>query len=231
MISKIKVNFTWKKLVALFLVLIFSAVGYVYYEWVNLVIPEELLPQVISKTLETDSYRYHVALKINISEQEKLLSEVKGQRGLNEFHLQGFIAGQEVDVIYVDDKVYMKDAVSDRWMVNQGRGIFDQDLFMVEVNPITCLEFVELNNINYLGMDKSKTTSYVMEYNPVVANKMLTTYWTDFEYKVWIHKGAKLINKVEIFAKHKDNPKNGLHMQLLLSDFNKKVKVEAPAMQ
>lgn len=203
--------------------------GYLYYQWVNRVIPEELLPQAIEKTTSVDSYRYHVALKLKVNEQDRLLSKVKGERKREAFQLQGEIAGQEVDVIYVDNKVYMMDVVSGRWMVNHGGDIFQQDLFMVEVNPIASLEYATLNNINYLGVEKGNISAYVMEYNPTVSNQMLTSYWHDFKYKVWIDKGTKRVFKLEIFANHKDNSQNGLHMQLVLYDFNKNIKIQAPS--
>lgn len=70
-----------------------------------------------------------------------------------------------------------------------------------------------------------------MEYSPVVTNQMLTTYWQDFKYKVWIEKRSKRVFKAEVFADHKDASHNGLHMQLVLYDFNKKINIEAPSTQ
>ncbi|KUO49987.1 MAG: hypothetical protein APF76_05850 [Desulfitibacter sp. BRH_c19] len=225
----INYKFNWKTLIILILVIILAMSGYLYYAWVNRVIPEELLPQAIEKTTSVDSYRYHVALELNVNDQDRLLSKVKGERQGEEFQLEGEIAGQEVDVIYVENKVYMRDSVSGRWMVNHGGDIFQQDLFMIEVNPIASLEYETLNNIYYLGVEKDSVTAVVIEYSPVVTNKMLTTYWNDFKYKVWIDRRTKRVFKAEIFANHKDNPQNGLHMQLVLYDFNKNVKIEAPS--
>ncbi len=223
----INIKFNWKTLIAIVFVIILSMSGYLYYEWVNRVIPEELLPQAIERTTSVDSYRYHVALKLNVNDQNRLLSKVKGERRGEEFQLEGEIAGQEVDVIYIENKVYMKDIVSGRWMVNHGGDIFQQDLFMIEVNPIASLEYEALQDINYLGIEKGN--AIVMEYSPIVKNQMLTTYWNNFKYKVWIEKRTKRVFKVEIFANHKDNSQNGLHMQLVLYDFNKNIKIEAPS--
>lgn len=227
----LKYKFNWKTVVVIILVSILSMAGKVYYEWVNRVIPEELLPQAIERTTSVNSYRYHVGLKLKVNGDDRLLSKVKGQRQNGQFHLQGEIAGQEVDVIYVNNKVYMKDAVSGRWMVNHGGDIFQQDLFMIEVNPVASLEYEALNNINYLGIEKGKVDAYVMEYTPVVVNQMLATYWRNFKYKVWIEKRFKRIFKLEVFADHKDVPQNGLHMQLILYDFNKKLNIQAPSTQ
>jgi len=227
----LKLKFNWKAVIIILLVSILSMAGKVYYEWVNRVIPEELLPHAIERTTSVNSYRYHVGLKLKVNGEDRLLSRVKGERQNDQFHLQGEIAGQEVDVIYVDNKVYMKDAVSGRWMVNHGGDIFQQDLFMVEVNPIASLEYQALNNINYLGIEKDRVDAYVMEYSPVVTNQMLTTYWQDFKYKVWIEKRSKRVFKAEVFADHKDASHNGLHMQLVLYDFNKKINIEAPSTQ
>lgn len=227
----LKYKFNWKTVVVIILVSILSMAGKVYYEWVNRVIPEELLPQAIERTTSVNSYRYHVGLKLTVNGDDRLLSKVKGERQNGQFHLQGEIAGQEVDVIYVNNKVYMKDAVSGRWMVNHGGDIFQQDLFMIEVNPVASLEYEALNNINYLGIEKGKVDAYVMEYTPVVVNQMLATYWRNFKYKVWIEKRFKRIFKLEVFADHKDIPQNGLHMQLILYDFNKKLNIQAPSTQ
>lgn len=225
----LKNKFNWKTVLVIILIFILAAAGKVYYEWINRVIPEELLPLAIERTISVKSYGYHVGLKLKVNGNDRLLSKVKGERQSNQFHLQGEIAGQEVDVIYVNNKVYMKDPVSGRWMINHGGDIFQQDLFMIEVNPIASLEYEALNNINYLGIEKGKIDAYVMEYNPVVANQMLVTYWQNFKYKVWIERRSKRIFKVEVFAEHRDAPHNGLHMQLILYDFNKNFNIQAPS--
>lgn len=224
-----KIKFNWKTIIIVILILlIISAGGYSYYSWVTRVIPEELLPEAISKTVSAQSYRYQVALKLDLNGEERVLSRVNGERNGEEFHLKGNIAAQDVDVYYVDETVYMKDSVSGRWMTNHGVGIFQQDLFMIEVNPIDSLNYEVLNNIVYHGIEKGKKPAYVMEYNPVITNKMLTTYWEDFQYKVWIDRKSKRIYKMEVFARHRDNHANGMHMQLLMYDFGKRIRIEAP---
>ena len=216
---------------AIILIFILALAGKTYYEWVTLVIPEELLPQAIERTISVDSYRYEVALQLRLNGDNRLLSHVRGERQNDQFHLQGEIAGQEVDVIYVNNRVYLKDAVSGRWMVNHGGNIFQQDLFMIEVNPIASLKYRSLSNINYLGIEKGRIDAYVIEYTPIVTNQMLATYWQDFRYTVWIDTRSKMIFKVEIFANHRDASHNGLHMQLLLYDFNERFDIQAPVIQ
>lgn|GEM_PF-1156823 len=223
--------FSWKAPVAVILISILALTGKAYYEWVNLVIPEEMLPQAIERTISVDTYHYQVALQLQISGENRLLSHVRGKRQPDQFHLQGEIAGQEVDVIYVNNRVYMKDAISGRWMVNHGGDIFQQDLFMIEVNPIASLKYESLTNINYLGIERGRIDAYVIEYTPVVTNQMLTTYWQDFRYKVWIDRRSKKIFKLEVFADHRDASHNGLHMQLLLYGFNERFDIQAPSIQ
>ncbi|MEW6623697.1 MAG: hypothetical protein AB1420_11340 [Bacillota bacterium] len=227
MLAKFKAH--WKKILIMLLVSILGGTGFGYYKWVTRVIPEELLPEAINKTINVDSYRYQVALKLNVNGQERLLSHVKGERSKGRFHIQGEVAAQEVDVYYVNNKVFMKDSVSGRWMINHGGEIFERDLFMIEVNPKESLGYLQLDNIVYLGIEKGHRSAYVMEYNPVVTNKMLTTYWEDFKYKVWIDKKSKRIIKLEINAHHKDNPENTFYMLLGMYDFGKRIKIEEPA--
>ena len=223
--------FSWRTPVAIILISILALAGKAYHEWVNLVIPEELLPQAIERTISVDSYRYQVALQLRINGENRLLSHVRGERQHNQFHLQGEIAGQEVDVIYVNNRIYLKDAISGRWIVNHGGNIFQQDLFMIEVNPIASLKYESLSNINYLGIERGRIDAYVIEYTPVVTNQMLTTYWQDFRYTVWIDRRSNMIFKLEIFADHRDASHNGLHMQLLLYDFNERFDIQAPVIQ
>jgi len=226
----LKYRFNWKTVVAIILASILGVSGKVYYEWVTLVIPEDLLPQAIERTISVDSYRYQVALQLKLNGENRLLSHVRGERRSDQFHLQGEIAGQEVDVIYVNNRVYLKDAVSGRWMVNHGGNIFQQDLFMIEVNPIASLKYESLDNIVYFGIERGRIDAHVIEYTPVVTNQMLTTYWQNFRYTVWIDTNSKMIFKVEIFADHRDASHNGLHMQLLLYDFNERFDIQAPEM-
>ena len=227
----VKYIFSWRTPATIILISILALAGKAYYEWVTLVMPEELLPQAIERTISVDSYRYQVALQLRINGENRLLSHVRGERQRDQFHLQGEIAGQKVDVIYVNNRVYLKDAVSGRWMVNHGGNIFQQDLFMVEVNPIASLKYESLSNINYLGIERGRIDAYVIEYTPVVTNQMLITYWQDFRYTVWIDRRSKKIFKLEVFADHRDASHNGLHMQLLLYDFNERFDIQAPYIQ
>lgn len=224
-----RIKFNWKIIIIILITIFLSSGVFCYYLWTTRVIPEELLPEAINKTTSVNAYRYEVALKLDLNGEDRVLSHVKGERNGEEFHLKGVIAAQDVEVYYVDNTVYMKDSTSDRWMTNYAGEIFQQDLFMVEINPIDSLNYKSLDNIVYLGTEKKNSPAYVMEYNPIVKNEMLNTYWRDFKYRVWINKSFKRINKVEVFADHRDNPQNGLHMQLVLYDMQKQIKIEAPS--
>ncbi len=214
--------------VLILLSIVFVVSGVAYYAWMNTIVPEELLPQVIDKALSATRYRYEVLLKLDLDGKQRVLSHVKGERVGKQFHIFGLIAGQEVDVYFINDKLYMKDAVSERWMISHGGGLFNGDLFMVEVDPLASLEHQGIGLIEYLGIEQNKRRAHVMDYAPVVVNKMLTSYWSDFKYRIWIDRKTKELIKVRITGRHHDKPENGLLMEFVATDFNKSIRLEAP---
>lgn len=221
----------WILLVIVLVALAAAGGGYYYYQTYFKVVPEELLAESLSQTLAAASYRYHIETRINVEGREDLLSRVDGERDpQGNFHIIGEITGQATEAYQLADTTYLKDPVTGKWMVIPGNDIFQQELFMAEINPLGSLQLGAIHDLAYLGLeDTDQGRAYHLRLRPEVQNKFLQLYAQDFLYDLWIGRRDKLIHQVAIQAASQANPTTTLAFSLQIYDYGARVRLEPPA--
>ncbi|MDN5347810.1 MAG: hypothetical protein PWP65_1374 [Clostridia bacterium] len=203
---------------------------YYYYQKELKVIPEELMNRALDNTLQAETYRFRLTVKLQTGGRELELSNVQGERSrTGDFHFQGRMTGQSVDVYHIREKTYFKDPIAGRWMIHQGSDPLKQELFMVEIDPLSILRFAQIEELQYLGRQKDiKGRPYLLVCRPKVVNQFLNRYARDFSYKLWIDRGSTRIQRVTVEATSRQKPTDKLTLDLELLDFNRRLNIKAP---
>lgn len=224
------VRIRWFWIVIPLLIIVLCIGGFYYYTEEVRIIPEELVRESLEKTLNNTSYRYETLITLKLDgKEERLLSNIKGERSADNFHFKGEMVGQKVEVFQVKDNTYSLDLKSGKWMITPGNELFQPELFMTEINPLSNFSFSEVNDIVYLGKEKiGKRKYYVITCKPVVKNTFMEKYWQDFSYRLWIDKRSRRIVKAQVNAKNIKDPKDLINISLVLYDFNKNIAIEPP---
>jgi len=226
----IRVKRLWATAAILLVLTALALGGYYYYIEEIRVIPEELVREALENTLTVSSYRYHVDVTLKLDgKEERTLSDVTGEKAKNNFHIQGKMLGQPVEVFQVDDINYSLHPKTGRWMVTPGTELFQPEIFMTEINPMANFRFTRVNNIQYHGVEKvGKKKLHVVSCNPAVSNNFMEKYWRDFSYRLWIDGHSKRVVKAQIYAKSIKDPRDTITIAVQLRDFNKKIIISAP---
>lgn len=226
---KLKLN--WKIVIISVLALLLSllAVLFVLHREPK-VVPEELLAESLEKSLGSGSYRYHVKATLFVDDRERQLSDITGEKTKSgDFHIKGSMQEQKVEVYQIDGTTYIMDPVSGRWMTIPGNKVFQQPMFMVEINPLASFNYNGTEPVEYLGVEEVKgRKAYVLSCIPQTVTKFLEMNWEQFQYKVWVDKRSHLMLKAEIEGVHKGNARDRLVVEVEVSDYNQEINLEPP---
>lgn len=224
------VKLRWLWVVIPLLLILLAAGGYYYYIEEIRVIPEELVRESLENSLYATSYRYKAVVTLKLDgQEERQLSDVAGEKSGRNFHFKGKMLGQKVEVYQVDDSTYSLDPKTGRWMITPGNELFQPEIFMMEINPMSNFRFTEINNIEYHGLEKvGRKKYYMVSCEPVVKNNFIEKYWQDFHYRLWVDKRSRRIVRAEIYAKSIKDPQDSINISVELSDFNKRITIKPP---
>lgn len=216
-------------LTSILFILLAGIGGYYYYENYIKVIPEELIQKALDETLKVESYRYHVKIELNVDNTPVIISDLEGEKANDkDFHIFGTMQDQQVEVFQIANITYMKDSLTNKWVIIPENPVFETEYFMAEINPLASFVFTNLNDLQYLGREKiGGQKYYVMHCLPEVNNEFLNRYWQDFEYKLWIDSNKRIV-RAEVKAVNKAKPSDTLTMVVDLKDFHAKIKLEPP---
>lgn len=228
---QLKINrIPWKPLLIALVVLAVGWGSYGYYLENIRIEPEMLFQEAVQRTLAADSYRYHVQVTLLGTETgDNLLSNLDGEKQGENFHIKGELAKEQVEVFQVGSTTYSRRAEDSVWMKTPGNNPFEQTLFMAEINPISSFDFSSYTTLEYLGKEKvDGSKMYVLKYKPLLKEQLLTLYFEDFDYKIWVDRRSKVIKQAMISGKSRVTPEGSLEMQLKLWDYDKPLEIEAP---
>lgn len=224
----VKINRRWLGVAVAVLVL---AIAGAWVRWTSRVVPEELLPQALAATLGTSSYRYRVeVIQVRPQQSPLYLSRINGEKAGENFHLWGEMQGGPVDVYEIEGVTYLKDAITEKWVILPGRRLLSDDLFMMEVNPAENLRFAVPTAVKYLGRQPLQGKKvYVLECSPsVIESKYLTKWFKDFTYRVWVEPGSKRIRRAQMHAVTVHNPDFKVEAAFEFYDQGKPIKIAPP---
>lgn len=222
------INLKWVLVLVLVLILAVGGVG-VYRTYYGL-LPEEVVNNAITNTLNADSYRYKAISTKYVDNKEELLSEVVGERSNGNVHFTGklHVVNSDFEIYQVADKLYRKDAFSKDWLVVEEINVEATEKLIQEINPLGTFAFSEPIIAQYVGKEEvngKRCKKY--EVMAETENKYLLVLWKDFTYTLWIDKSG-LLTKAEINAVNKQIDNHRLTMSVEFSDYNKEIVINPP---
>lgn len=219
----------WKPLVIFLLLCFVACGGYYYWDKYIKVVPEILLQRTLDKLTELKSYRYAVNLRLFAEGHERYISDIEGERaGDGSFYLKGVIEGTSIEAYHIDGTTYLKSGDQEKWMTIAGNEVFDQELFMVEINPLASFNFTEIDEFSYLGTRKlDEQKLHILSLRPKIDHPFMVKHWQDFEYTLYVKKNGDLV-RGEITAVLKAKPSDTMHMVVDIKDYNARIELVPP---
>lgn len=189
--------------------------------------PQQMTILGLENLSKADSFAYTLTQQQTVNGQERLLSRISGYKSGENIHIQGQLAGSEVEMIKIGETLYNKDPFSKEWLKFNDISVA-QKVFLVELDPLATLQLKEIGEVMPSGeqvINEKKCWVYTLK--PSVQNQMIERFWTDFEYTLFITKSSKTVSKVEVKAKNKET---GEPMTIVLEfkDIGRKISIQPP---
>ena len=190
----------------------------------------ELLNTALGNTFNCETYRYTSESKMHIGAEEKYFSAIEGVRaGASARQLKGDILGRAIEIIYLDGKIYRKDASDAAWRLLGVGELSDAANLINELEPVNNFRFETVGEITVIGKEKIDGKSCVIiEFYPTIADKWIPRYFKEIKYTVWITPNNPYILKATVSAISVENETAGLNISMSFSDFNSKIIITAP---
>lgn len=219
----------WKPLVIFLLFCLVAYGGYYYWDTYIKIVPETLLQRTLDKLAALKSYRYAVDLRLFAEGHERYISDIEGERaGDGSFYLKGVIQGTNIEAYHINGTTYLKSGDQDKWMTIAGNEVFDQELFMVEINPLASFHFTEIGEFSYHGKRKiDQQKLHILSLRPKLDHPFMVKHWQDFEYTLYVKKNGDLVKGV-ITAALKSKPSDTMHMVVEIRDYNARIELVPP---
>jgi len=176
---------------------------------------------------KADSFAFSMTQQQTVAGNERQLTRISGYKSGENIHIQGQMAGSQVEMIKIGQTLYSKDPFSGRWLKYDDISIA-QRVFLVELDPLATLQIKEISEVVPSGesvVDESKCRVYT--FKPSIQNQLIESFWSDFEYTLYITKRTKMVSKAEITALNKET-KEPMKITLEFKDFNKKIAIQPP---
>ena len=189
--------------------------------------PLQMTTLALENLNQADSFAFSVAQQQTVAGNERQLTRISGYKSGENIHIQGQMAGSQVEMIKIGQTLYSKDPFSGRWIRYDDISIA-QRVFLVELDPLATLQIKEIGEVVPKGesiVDETKCRVYT--FKPSIQNQLLESFWSDFEYTLYITKRTKMILKAEITALNKETMEP-MKITLEFKDFNKKITIQPP---
>lgn len=176
---------------------------------------------------KSNSFAYSLTQQQSVNGKDRLLNRISGYKSGENIHIQGQLAGSEVEMIKIGETLYNKDPFSKEW-VKYNDITAAQKVFLVELDPLATLQIKEVGEVMLKGEEKvNGVKCRVYTINPSIQNQLIERFWTDFEYTLYITKGTKTVIKAEIKANNIET-KEPMSITLEFKDFGKKISIQPP---
>ncbi|NLL19760.1 MAG: hypothetical protein GX262_12165 [Clostridia bacterium] len=219
----------WKPLIFFVMLAMLAYGGYYYWDTRIKIIPEELFQKTLEKLSQLESFRYNVELRLNTGGHERNISQIQGERdGAGAFFLTGTIEGTKIEAYHVDNNTYLRTGDAEKWMTIPGNEVFDQELFMIEIDPLAGFRFTRADEFTYLGPVKLEDQKlYILNLQPEIDHPFMVKHWRDFDYTLYVKRNGDLV-KAEVTGVLKAKPTDTMTMVVEFWDYNAKIKLEPP---
>jgi len=189
--------------------------------------PLKMTTLALENLNNANSFAFSLTQQQTVAGNERQLTRISGYKSGENIHVQGQMAGSQVEMIKIGQTLYNKDPFSGRWIKYDDISIA-QRIFLVELDPLATLQIKEIGEVVPKGesvVDQTKCRVYT--FKPSIQNQLLESFWTDFEYTLYVTKRTKMIAKAEITALNKET-KEPMKITLEFKDFNKKISIQPP---
>lgn len=189
--------------------------------------PQQMAMLGMENLSKANSFAYSITQKQSVEGKERILTRISGYKSGENIHIQGQLAGSEVEMIKIGETLYNKDPFSKEWIKFDDISVV-QKVFLVELDPLATLQFKEIGEVvPDEPAEFNGKNCWVYTMKPSVQNQMIERLWSDFEYKLFVVKTAKTISKVEVKAKNKET---GEPMTIVLEfkDIGRKISIQPP---
>lgn len=189
--------------------------------------PQSMVILGLENLNKAGSFSYGITQQQTVDGQQRLLSRITGYKSGEDIHIQGQLAGSEVEMIKTGDILFNKDPFSKEWIRFTDVSVV-QEVFLVELNPLAALQLKEMGEVMYKGQEEiDGKKHWVCTLKPSVQNQMMERFWSDFEYTAYISKASKTLVKAEIWAANKET-KEPMSIILEFKDIGRKISIQPP---
>ena len=189
--------------------------------------PQKLVFQGLDNLSKANSFSYSLTQQQTVDGQERLLTKITGIKSGENIHIQGQLAGSEVEMIKVGHNLYNKDPFSKEW-IEFSNVTVAQEVFLVELDPLATLQIKEMGEVMLRGQEEvNGKKSWVCTLKPSIQNQMMERFWSDFEYTIYISKSSKNVVKAEVKAYNKET-EEPMTIILEFKDFGRKISIQPP---
>lgn len=215
-------------LIALSIILI-SYAGYYYWDTRIKIVPEELMAKTANRLSQLEEYRYRVELKLVSNGYERHISSVEGERkNADAFHLKGVIEGTPIEAFHLENVTYLKAGENGKWMTIPGNQVFEQELFMVEINPLASLKFINIEDLVYEGRASLNGKKlHQLSFTSELEHPFMNKHWFGFQYTVWLKPNGELV-KGEVKANLRARPEDRFFMTVEITDYYPEIELKPP---
>jgi len=189
--------------------------------------PQKTVITGLNNIKTVNSFAYSITQQQYVAGQERLLTRINGYKSGTSIHVQGQLAGSEVEMIKIGQTLYNKDPFSKEWVKFTDVTVA-QEVFLVELDPLSTLQIKDIGEVVYKGSEKiDNKICWIYTLNPSVQNQMLERFWSDFDYTLFIARSVKTVVKAEVKAKNKET---GEVMAIVLEfkDIGRKISIQPP---
>lgn len=189
--------------------------------------PQQMVALGLENLSKSDSFAYSVTQQQSVDGKNRLLTRIAGYKSGENIHIQGQLAGSEVEMIKIGETLYNKDPFSKEWIKFSDVSVA-QKVFLVELDPLATLQLKEIGEVMPSGDEEfNGKKCWVYNIKPSIQNQMIERFWSDFEYKLFITKAAKTVSKAEVKAKNKET---GEPMAIVLefTDIGRRISIQPP---
>lgn len=189
--------------------------------------PQKLVMKGLDNLNKAESFSYSLTQQQTVDGQERLLTKITGIKSGENVHIQGQLAGTEVEMIKVGETLYNKDPFSKEWIEFSDVTVA-QEVFLVELDPLATLQIKEMGEVMLRGQEEiNGKKAWACTLKPSVQNQMMERFWSDFEYTIYISKSSKNVAKAEVKALNTET-KEPMTIILEFNDFGRKISIQPP---
>jgi hypothetical protein len=191
--------------------------------------PAEMVSAAIQKLNAAQSFRFTLVQHEYTGAQERLQADIKGDKNGSNVSIKGKLAGNDVFMMCFGEDFFNMDLVNQKWVQYPGiANTVIQQLFPVEFNPSTLVEFDGTGEVVPLEEDSQKDTKcWIYDFTPRITNESFGREWTNFAATVYIDRSTKDVICIVLTADHSKTGRK-LHMNFGFSDIGSQIDIQKP---